>query len=233
METIDVSSLPINDGNVVLDLGCGEGRHSIAVAYHFPKALTIGLDISLADLIKADEKSQGFLEENAKAHYIHSSGFSLPFADSSVDHIICSEVLEHIVDYEPFIDEISRVLKKDGSLNISIPRAWPEKICWKLSKAYYEVEGGHVHIFSEQRIQELIIKQHFSLTKKHWAHALHTPYWWLRCAHWNNGKDNIFSSLYHQLLVWDLLKKPWLTQTLDRCLNPFIGKSLVMYFEKR
>ena len=35
---------------------------------------------------------------------------------------------------------------------------------------------------------------------------------------------------YHRLLVWDLMKKPWITQLLDRLLNPFIGKSVVMYF---
>ena len=35
--------------------------------------------------------------------------------------------------------------------------------------------------------------------------------------------------LYHKLLVWDLMKAPFLTRSLEKALNPLIGKSVVMY----
>jgi hypothetical protein len=38
--------------------------------------------------------------------------------------------------------------------------------------------------------------------------------------------------LYHQFLIWDLMKKPLLTRLLEKLLQPLIGKSLVMYFFK-
>ncbi|HOY24266.1 MAG TPA: SAM-dependent methyltransferase, partial [Cellvibrio sp.] len=33
-------------------------------------------------------------------------------------------------------------------------------------------------------------------------------------------------------LVWDLMQKPWITQTLEKLLNPVLGKSVVMHFRK-
>ena len=37
---------------------------------------------------------------------------------------------------------------------------------------------------------------------------------------------------YHRLLVWDLTKRPWLTRTAERVLDPLFGKSLVVYADK-
>jgi hypothetical protein len=37
---------------------------------------------------------------------------------------------------------------------------------------------------------------------------------------------------YHRLLVWDLMKRPWLTRTAERLLDPLFGKSFVIYADK-
>ena len=37
---------------------------------------------------------------------------------------------------------------------------------------------------------------------------------------------------YHRLLVWDMVRRPWLTRTLERLLDPVVGKSLVVYLRK-
>ena len=37
---------------------------------------------------------------------------------------------------------------------------------------------------------------------------------------------------YHQLLVWDIMKRPLATRLAERVLNPLIGKSLVVYLRK-
>ena len=64
------------------------------------------------------------------------------------------------------------------------------------------------------------------------AHALHSPYWWLKClAGVDNDKHWAVTS-YHRMLVWDMMKRPWLTRTAESALDPLIGKSVALYFTK-
>ena len=65
----------------------------------------------------------------------------------------------------------------------------------------------------------------------HHAHALHAPYWWLNCA--LGQREHCPSRLYHRLLVWDIMRRPWLTRVTEQALNPVLGKSLVIYADKR
>ncbi|RLB75447.1 MAG: SAM-dependent methyltransferase, partial [Deltaproteobacteria bacterium] len=59
-----------------------------------------------------------------------------------------------------------------------------------------------------------------------------TPYWWLKClVGADNGRTRLVD-LYHNLLVWDIMKKPRITRLLDSLLTPVMGKSIVMYFRK-
>ena len=39
-------------------------------------------------------------------------------------------------------------------------------------------------------------------------------------------------SAYHKLLVWDMMSRPWLTRNAEAALNPLIGKSVALYFQK-
>ncbi|MEZ4579479.1 MAG: hypothetical protein R2875_16150 [Desulfobacterales bacterium] len=50
--------------------------------------------------------------------------------------------MEHIPEETTAARELVRVLKPGGSLVVSVPRWLPEKICWKLSKSYYNANGG-------------------------------------------------------------------------------------------
>ncbi|WP_185233256.1 class I SAM-dependent methyltransferase [Teredinibacter franksiae] len=235
MLTLKLENLSIKAGDKVLDLGCGEGRHTLGLFFHFhqqPVAF-IGLDLNRNDLDTAQQRIADLpLTQPGKASisFIHSNGLNLPFANNSVEHIVCSEVLEHIPDYECMLIEIKRILKPGGSLCISVPRKWPESLCWWLEKAYHQVEGGHVRIFNGRKLLQQIQQQGYRFQKKHWAHSLHAPYWWLRCLFWQRGEGFLPVRLYHKLLVWDLFKKPWITQWLDTLLNPIMGKSLVLYF---
>ena len=154
----------------------------------------------------------------------------MPFADNSFDKVICSEVLEHIPDYVSVLAEIDRVLKPGGVFCASVPRYWPERVCWAFSDEYHANEGGHIRIFKEAEFRASIIQQGFKFVSKHWAHSLHSPYWWLKCLYW--GEDDAPPvKLYHRFLVWDMIDKPRTTRVLDKALNPLIGKSVVMYFK--
>ena len=238
LETINIDRLGLRPGDKLLDLGCGEGRHSIS-AFLQGDIQVVGLDLSAKDLTTAKGRLADFkIDANKIDHclFIQGSGFTLPFADNAFDQVICSEVLEHIVEYDKVLNEIKRVLKPGGILAISVPRYFPEWVCWQLSDAYHEVEGGHVRIFNVNALKRQITETNMHFIERHWAHSLHVPYWWLRCLFWSRDEDNPAEEAhwlvrqYHRFLVWDLMQKPKITQILDKLLNPLLGKSVVMYF---
>lgn len=235
MLTINFEHMALSKGDKVLDLGCGEGRHVIS-AYMAYEIDAVGVDLSFDDLKISADRFMGFSEpDNEKKSFSlsASNALALPFSDNSFDAVICSEVLEHVPDYLSVLAEITRVLKPNGVFAASVPRAWPERICWALSREYHEVEGGHIRIFNARTLRNDIEKQGFDYYRGHWAHALHVPYWWLKCLFWRKQEQSKLIAAYHKLLVWDLMKKPWLTQALDKLLNPLMGKSVVMYFQKQ
>lgn len=233
MLTINFKQLGFKDGDALLDVGCGEGRHVIHACLEH-NILGVGVDLSLRDLKTTAERFAPFVNYNQNSYFSiqQTDAAKLPFADKSFDKIICSEVLEHIENYQGVLQEIKRVLKPDGILAISVPRSWPEKICWKLSSAYHQVEGGHIRIFNAKKLCTEIETLGFEFTHRYWAHALHSPFWWLKCLWWNEQDQSRIIKAYHRLLVWDLMEKPWITQALEKLLNPILGKSVVMHFRR-
>ncbi|MDZ7670179.1 MAG: class I SAM-dependent methyltransferase [Gammaproteobacteria bacterium] len=235
MKTIDFRHLHLQSGQRVLDLGCGEGRHAISAWLESPVDV-VGLDLSPADLRTAAGRAAEF-QPPAEASrgslgWVQGSGLTLPFADASFDRVICAEVLEHVPDFHSVLGEIRRVLKPGGVLAVSVPRFVPEWLCWQLSDAYHEVPGGHIRIFRTALLTRAVEGQGLRRYHRHWAHSLHVPYWWLRCLFWDRGESAWPVRAYHRLLVWDLMRRPWLTRLLDRLLNPVMGKSVVLYFTR-
>ena len=204
-------------------------------AYVAADVNSFGVDLSLDDLRTTRDKFNDFAEPDnqAKSFGLSSANaLQLPFADDSFDKVICSEVLEHIPDYRGALAEIRRVLKPGGLLCASVPRRWPEQICWALSEEYHNTPGGHIRIFRADELSGDIERLGFRRYHRHWAHALHVPFWWLKCLFWNNQDQNWLVRQYHRLLVWDLMEAPVLTRTTEKLMNPVMGKSVVMYFRK-
>jgi len=234
VQTVEFNYFPLRRGDLVLDLGCGEGRHVIS-AYVAADVHSVGVDLSLEDLKTTREKFSDFDEpgNTAKSFSLSSaSALALPFADDTFDKVICSEVLEHIPDYLAALREVERVLKPGGLFCASVPRRWPEKICWVLSEGYHRTPGGHLRIFRGDELRSEIEDLGFNFYRRHWAHALHVPFWWLKCLFWRNRDHNWLVRQYHRLLVWDIMEQPALTRVLEKLMNPVMGKSVVMYFRK-
>ena len=234
LETINFHHLHLNSGERVLDVGCGEGRHSIS-AYLTADVHVTGIDLNAQDLATARTRLEDFGSYSPTANksctFIEGSGLALPFPDNHFDKVICSEVLEHVPDYNAMLGEIKRVLKPGGIFAASVPSFFPEWVCWQLSDAYHEEEGGHIRIFTNEELHHAVRRQGMRRFARHRAHSLHVPYWWLKCLFWNTADTNPLIHHYHRFLVWDLMQKPELTRLLDRLLNPVLGKSTVMYFE--
>ncbi len=235
MITMDFKRLGIQPDDRVLDIGCGEGRHTIRACQESGGICT-GADFGYDNLLTTRGKLQFHQEINDLAckdwNLSCMDITAMPFDTESFDVVLCSEVLEHIPDDDTAISELIRIVKPGKTLAVSVPRAWPEKICWQLSDEYFNANMGHVRIYKKNEIIKKIQDQGPVFLGSHFAHSIHSPYWWLKCLVGPNRTDSAAVNLYHKILVWDLMQKPKITAWVDRLLNPILGKSLVLYFKK-
>ena len=219
----------------VLDAGCGAGRH-LCEAFRTAGVHVVGVDLNRGDLDKshaclalmaaeAEDKSGSWLVLKADVT-------RLPFKDEAFDVVICSEVLEHIPDNVRAISELVRVLKPGKDLVVSVPRFFPERICWALSQAYHNEPGGHIRIYKKKELLKLLEGAGTACWAIRYKHALHAPYWWLRCFVGHKNETSLPVKLYKRFLEWDIMRRPFWTGFLDRLLNPLIAKSIVFYLKK-
>ena len=91
----------------VLDVGAGEApwRELLSEAEY------VGVDVEVA----------GEFGMRHKADITYYDGNTLPFADASFDHVLCTEVLEHVPEPRRFLVELHRVLRRGGSLVLTVP----------------------------------------------------------------------------------------------------------------
>lgn len=197
----------------------------------------MGVDINFDDVVEAEKRLNAHQELGD--HGGGECGVSvadicaLPFSDNFFDLVICSEVLEHIQDHKTAVSEAVRVLKPGKTLAISVPRYLPERICWALSDNYHTVRNGHVRIYKKKTLVNLLESAGLTQWAFHFAHSLHVPYWWLKCLVGPEREDCRSINAYHRFLVWDMMKKPWITQFVEKMLNPILGKSMVLYLQKK
>lgn len=236
MLTVDFKCLPIAPHSRILDMGCGSGRHT-AAAFEHPHVHAIGVDVKATTVKEARNRLQFHDSLRPNRNSVWSLAVSditrLPFKRHSYDVVICSEVLEHVPDHHRAVQELVRILKPKGHLVISVPRRWPETVCWALSEQYRNSDDGHIRIYAADELIRLVREYGTTHWRTHYAHSLHTPYWWLKCLLGIDQDRLAPVKLYHRFLTWDMMTKPRLTHILDRLLNPLIGKSVVLYFQKR
>jgi SAM-dependent methyltransferase len=235
--TVSFDVLGLRKGERALDLGCGAGRHSFEVLRR--GGAVVAFDRDGAGLKEAAAVLTAMLDEEAPEGHalaIRGDALLLPFADGAFDRIVVSEVLEHVVDDRGALAEIVRVLRPGGVLGATVPRWFPEHVCWLLSQDYSDAPGGHIRIYRRSNLEAKLRDVGLEVVGHHHAHGLHSPYWWLRCydgvrKHPEHEAGRAVQA-YHRLLVRDIVEAPRSTRTADRVLTPMIGKSLVVYARK-
>jgi SAM-dependent methyltransferase len=235
MLTVDFERLGIGPSTSVIDVGCGAGRHAF-------EAYRRGADVVAFDRAESELRSvdtilramaeTGEAPADASAKVVLGDALSLPYADETFDCVIASEILEHVPQDDAAIAELVRVLRVGGTLAVTVPRWLPEQVCWLLSDEYHSNEGGHVRVYRASDLRDKIAGRGMQLTHRHHAHALHSPFWWLKCAVGVSNSDHPAVAAYHKLLVWDLMHRPKITRMAESLLNPLMGKSVAMYFSK-
>jgi SAM-dependent methyltransferase len=236
--TIRFDRLGVRPGDLVLDAGAGFGRHAFELA-------RLGADVVALDYA-ADEVvatrgtfgamvAAGEIPVERYVGVLRGDATRLAFADNSFDRVITSEVLEHIQADVDAIAEFVRVLKPGGTFAATVPTWYPEKINWMLSDEYHAPKsvGGHVRIYTATELKAKLRSAGLTVTGTHHAHALHSPYWWLKCAVGPRRDDVRAVNAYKRLLEWEIMKRPRSMALLERGLAPVLGKSFIVYGVKR
>jgi len=149
---------------VILDVGCGDGFATGVAAQRNPGHRFAGLDWSASSLAKAADRGIAVLRAGIDA--------SLPVRSGSVDVVVMSEVIEHLVDTDSAIEETYRVLKPGGTLLLSTPNlaAWYNRALLALGvqPVFSEVSlrsvfgrpgsqvAGHLHMFTRRALVEFL-----------------------------------------------------------------------------
>ncbi|MEP7201495.1 MAG: class I SAM-dependent methyltransferase [Ilumatobacteraceae bacterium] len=237
MLTIRFDQLGVQPGDLVLDAGAGFGRHAFALARH--GANVVALDYASSEVAAtratfAAMAEAGEIAEERFAGGLRGDATNLPFADHSFDRVITSEVLEHIEADTAAIREFVRVLKPGGTFAATVPTWLPEKINWMLSDEYHapKAVGGHVRIYTANELKAKLRSAGLAVIGSHHAHALHSPYWWLKCAVGVRRDDHRLVKAYKKLLEWEITKQPRGMKVVERAVSPVLGKSYVVYATK-
>ncbi len=144
----------------VLDLGCGNGRHVVALAGMGFQV--IGLDISLTGL----KLSQQWLEESQQRAVLIQADTRqpLPLEENCLDGLLSTQVIHHALQDEVLlaISEIYRILKPGGAAFVTVPcrsRSQRRSSSQQIEEhTFLPLEGQEAglphHIFSEERLRE-------------------------------------------------------------------------------
>jgi SAM-dependent methyltransferase len=135
----------------LLDFGCGSG-HLVR------KLRTAGVDAYGLELDRSAIR-ESLTDEVRRFVTLYDGSFPVPFSDGAFAGLICSEVLEHIPDYEEALAQIGRVVEKAAIFTVpdmtAIPVLYPHNVVpWHL------LESTHVNFFTPQSL-ELTLRKRF------------------------------------------------------------------------
>jgi 2-polyprenyl-3-methyl-5-hydroxy-6-metoxy-1,4-benzoquinol methylase len=148
-KTYAIDCVPVSAGRELLDVGCGSGENSRALA---EKGFKVhGVDISPAAI-------ERYCRQGFDGRVCDIEG-GLGYPQASFDIVFCSEVIEHMVSPELLVGEMARVLKPGGHLVLSTPNSgfWLYRLLGMLGYTVSELQHPkHFQFFSQRSLIKLL-----------------------------------------------------------------------------
>jgi 2-polyprenyl-6-hydroxyphenyl methylase / 3-demethylubiquinone-9 3-methyltransferase len=149
-------------GAAVLDVGCGEGHFTSALARAARTA--VGIDVAAEPLRRARARDPALDVRLAPAEG------PWPLPDVGFDAVWAGEVIEHVADTAAWLSEIRRVLRSDGSLVLSTPAHGPlARLRLGLSarafEAHFDPRSDHLRFYTRRALRTLLADFGFEQTQ--------------------------------------------------------------------
>jgi SAM-dependent methyltransferase len=118
--------LSLGPQEAVMEVGCSTGKNLRYLSWRTGVA-GYGVDIALAPLVNAVEKSQG------RQRFFVADAERLPFEDGSFAGLLALDVLEHLPDAQRALGEWARVVRVGGLVALSVPinEVFPTFAWWR------------------------------------------------------------------------------------------------------
>jgi SAM-dependent methyltransferase len=223
----------IRRGERILDLGSGNGRHTIEAA-NWPCEV-VSADISSDELRRSrymfyadynDGRLPGFAE------FTVLDAQFLPYADRSFDKVIATEVLEHVFDDDLAMRELFRVLRPGGEIAVSCPHHRAERLIWWLNWDYWHSPGGHIRIYRQGELVRRLERHGFNVDTTRGRHAYQSIYWTLRCMLGKDNPEHRGTRRFWRFMDWHLERRHPVTESVESALDRVIPKDYVVYGHK-
>lgn len=127
-------------GKSVLDAGCGTGRYIEELRLFKPSSIA-GIDFAP----KMIERGMNKFRNDASISFQVASMNSLPFRDQSFDFVISTLALDHLQNLQDGVSELSRVLRRQGSMIISVFHPFGQLLGWQRT---FAKKNGHSREFA-------------------------------------------------------------------------------------
>jgi SAM-dependent methyltransferase len=153
----------LRPGDVVLDVGCGNGAHTCHAATHCARAFGFDLDVQQISIGIREAARNG---QTNVYWLIGSAQQRFPFPDDCFDRVLFLDVLEHLDRRDVALEEIHRVLKDDGLLLLSAPNrdtSW--KRTQKAAGLPYYSDPDHRIEYTEPELREELKRRGFEVRK--------------------------------------------------------------------
>ena len=143
-------------GSLILDYGCCVGQQTVAYARAFPELTFIGCDIAQIQVDIANSYANEHKIENVRFLRVDTP-CDLEY---KFDAVMCSEVTEHIRDYEQFLIGLQDCAKEnsEAKIAITVPYGPHEEVRWD-SQSTRE----HLHHFEEQDIKDIFKQKDYNI----------------------------------------------------------------------
>lgn len=139
-------------GKTVLDVACGSGYgSSYLITCGAKEAVGVDLSKNAVRYAKNQYSKKGL-------HFSQGNAVSLPFHDNFFDVVVSFETIEHINEYEKYLEEMKRVLKPEGMFICSTPNI-----------KYTQHPHYHVKEFYPEEFFSLL-KNHFENVERYGQH---------------------------------------------------------------